>query len=709
MKIEMKNLTITFLAVALLSIVLGTTNIGLAQTNMSQKPAPGPVPHLNAPTTSEFKLKNGLRVVLVEDHRQPVVFFRTLILSGSAVDGKNIGAAGAVARLLEKGTKTMSADEIAKKVDFYGAQIAAVANADDINIYTSGLTKDLAVILPIYSDVIRNPSFPSDELAKYIAQRDAALAAEKKDAGSPGRFMGRKLIFGDHPYGAIENEATVKAITVDVVRAWHAKNFGPNNAVLSINGDITKEQILPMLEKAFGDWASVTPAIPQYTELHDIHGMPIILIDRPGSVQSNIRLQRLGLKRSDPDYDKAAFLAAIFAGNGTIGFQNRLFQNLRERHGYTYTPGGSLTASIDRGVLVAVAGVRNAVTDSALDQMLYEYKRLSSEPIVGAEMDLDKSIVTGSYLMSLADPTMMNVQALATIEYGLPNNYFQTYAERITNMTGDELVAIGKKVYPANDIAVIVTGDAKAIKSKLERFGDVKVYDVNLNLEGSAPATASAPALTPSKATLAEVLTKFYGVLGKKALEKVTDRTTEADVQINAQGQQIAGKLVSIEAAPNKKYETLTLPFGVMHNWVDGEHVWMQQGAQSQELKGDDLQHELTDAEFLPELHLQTAGHSVRLIGEMPSKLGEPCYVLEVTRPDASIEKWFISKKTGLLMERDQNSSAGPTELAFSDYKAVDGIMLPYKIAVTGNQELTMTVTKYKHNTHPKADVFKKK
>src|SRR5436305_14622594 len=109
--------------------------------------------------------------------------------------------------------------------------------------------------------------------------------------------------------------------------------------------------------------------------------MTLSLVNRPSSVQSTIRLQKLGLAATDPDFDKASLLMSIFAGNGTIGFQNRLFQNIREKHGYTYTPGGSLTTSLDRGVMVAVAEVRKNVTDSALDQLLIEESRLASEPI----------------------------------------------------------------------------------------------------------------------------------------------------------------------------------------------------------------------------------------------------------------------------------------------------------------------------------------
>lgn len=688
-------------AFCLVSIAI-TGNATFAQSGPAVRPVAGSVPKAVFPEFTEATLKNGLRVVIVEDHRQPVIYIRTLIMSGGASDVKHIGSSGAVAALLQKGTTTRSADEIARKIDFYGSSIAAGASSDDVNIFTSILTKDIDQVLPIYADVIEHPVFPQDELAKYVSNKLAELKQSRQDPSYPGRMMGRKLAFGEHPYGAVETEESVNALTTDVLKKWHDKNFGPNNAVIAINGDVTKSEIMPILEKYFGEWKPVTPDKPQYPVLNDIKGTPIVLIDRPGSVQSSIRLERLGLRRGDALYDRASFIASVFAGNGNIGFGNRLFQNIREKHGYTYTPGGSLTSSIDRGVLVAIAEVRNAVTDSALDQMLYEYRRLSTEEIPADELAMDKSIVTGSFLMSLANPSTTSSNLLEIMEYNLPKDYFQTYAARINALSASELKSVAARVYSPNDIAIIVTGDAKEIKPKLARFGDVAVYDVDLK-------PASQMAYAPSDLTLDKVLDKFYAALGKPALEKVNDRTTEADVEITFNGQSMPGKLTSVEAVPNKKYEKLSLTFGTMQNWVDGEHVWQQQGPKSAELTGDDLKRELADAEFSPELKLGDANHKLGLLGSTTLKSGEDAYVLSLEKPNTNPEKWYISKKSGLLVQREVASPAGMTVMSFGDYRPVDGVMVPYSIALTGAQDLQLTVTSVKQNTHPDPAMFQKK
>jgi predicted Zn-dependent peptidase len=696
---KLRNLDRQLLAMLTCILLLATT--ARAQVDRSQRPAPGPLPSAAFPPYSEIKLSNGLRIVVVEDHRQPIVYFRTMILTGGATDGAHIGTTGAVTYLLEKGTTTRSADDIAKKLDFYGSQIGIGANSDQVSVYTSILKKDLKEVLPVYADVMLHPTFPQSELHKYISQRVAAIKQDQQDPSYPGRMLGRKLIFGDHPYGAVETEATTKALTRDVIAAWHAQNFVANNAVIAVVGDVSKDEIVPMLEKQFGTWQQGNPPKPQYTELHDVSGTQIYLIDRPGSVQSDIRLERLGLRRAEPDFDKASFLAAIFAGNGSIGFQNRLTQNIREKHGYTYSPGGSLTSSIDRGVLVAVAEVRNAVTDSALDQMLIEYKRLANEEIPADELTLSKSIVTGSYLMSLADPATTSSNLMELMEYELPSDYFQTYANRINAITSADLKAVAQKVYPSDNLIAIVTGDAKEIKPKLDRFGAVRVYNTDLEPEGTLH-------MTTADLPLDEVLDKYYAALSKSALEKIHDRTTVADVTITMTGNEMPGTLLTVEAAPNKKYERLTLTYGVMENWVDGKHVWMQQGPQSKELRGPALQEQLAEAEWAPELHLKDKSKKVMLVGMQKLKSGEETYVIQVEKPVGGIEKWYISKNTWLLVRKDQAVEGGTVVSEYSDFRKVNGVMIPYKTVQSGAQDITISLTDVQDNTHPDPKNFVK-
>jgi zinc protease len=673
-----------------------------AQVDHTQKPSPGPVPKSAFPPFSETKLKNGLRVVIVENHKQPLVFFRTLILSGNAQDKESIGAASAVSTLLEKGTKTRTADDIAKKLDFYGAELGAGSNVDDINVSISCLKKDMGEVLPIYSDVIRNPLFPKTEFDKYAARTRSGLTAAKQRPTELARKMGRKLTYGIHPYGEIETEETVGKLSSEVLKSWHNKNFCAENAIIAVVGDVTEKEIMPLLEKYFGDWQKGSRVLPIYPPLENTHGMTISLVNRPSSVQSYVRLQKLGLSATDPEFDKASLLMSIFAGNGTIGFQNRLFQNIREKHGYTYTPGGSLTTSLDRGVMVAVAEVRNAVTDSALDQMLIEYRRLSSEQVPASELDFAKGLITGKYLMDLANPQMTSAKALSILEYGLPKDYYTTYATRISGFSADELQRTGQKVYSPGDVSIIVVGDAAQVKTKLERFGKVNVYDLDLN-----PIKFNTEIVKPSAMSLDQVLELMYKGLNKPALEKITSRETIGERGINFTGDMKKGAMTTLEVSPNKKYERLEFGSFFLESRNDGHQILHYYPGGNGVADTANDKYELAGTEFNDALHLKDPNNSVKLLGTGDTPAGE-AYVLDVVKNGIDHEKWYVNKETGYIV-RKSFLSGDELTTDYSDFRMVDGIPYPFHEDSHGSAEMIVQVTSIKHNVPVDEKMFMKK
>lgn len=687
----------------LILLSLAFVSAGIAQIDRSKKPAPGPVPKSSFPPFSETKLKNGLRVIIVENHKQPLVFFRTLILSGNAQDRQAVGAASAITALLEKGTKTRSSDDIAKKLDFYGASIGAGSSVDDINVFISCMKKDLGEILPIYADVIKNPSFPKDEFDKYASRTLSSLKAAKQSPSELGRKMGRKITYDIHPYGEIITEETVQKLTPQMLKDWHSVNFSAENAIIAVVGDVTEKEIIPMLEKQFGDWNKGSRVQPVYPNLENTKGMTISLINRPSSVQSSIRLQKLGLAVTDKNFDKASMLMSIYAGNGVIGFQNRLFQNIREKHGYTYTPGGSLTTSLDRGIFVAVAEVRNAVTDSALEQMLMEYRRLSEEQIPAQELDFAKGLITGKYLMDLANPQLTSAKALSILEYGLPKDYYSTYATRFSSYTSEELQRVGQKAFSPNDINVIVVGDALQVKSKLERFGKVNVYDLDLK-----PIKFTEERLSPTTMTLDQVLELMYKGMNKPALEKITTRQTEGEKAIGVTGEVHKGAMTIIEQAPNKKYEKID--FGapmIMEARNDGNHIYQYYPGGNGVINPNEKE-ELAGTIFNEALHLRDAGNSVRLLGLGESPGGES-FILDVNKNGLSHEKWYVNTKTGYITRRMIISGEESSTTDYSDFRMVDGIPYAFHEETHGAGDMSFQITSIKHNVSVDEKLFMKK
>lgn len=689
------------LLIIVFSVVIGFTT-SFAQGARPKKPGPGPVPKAAFPPFTDFTLKNGLRVILVEDHKQPIVYFRTLIMSGTAADGNAVGSASAVSALLEKGTKSKSADDIAAKLDYYGAELGAAATNDNINITISCLKKDMKDVLPIYFDVIKNPAFPKDELEKYRSQTLSGLKSLKRSSAEPGRRLGRKLTYPGHPYGNFETEETVNALTGANIEQYHSTNFVAANTLLAVVGDVTKEEITAMLEKNIGDWKQGERAKVFFPPLPETKGMNFSLVDRPNSVQSTLRLQRLAMKKTDPDYEKASFIAAIWAGNGLIGFQNRLFQNIREKHGYTYTPGGSLTSLLDRGVLVGVAEVRNSVTDSALDQMILEYRRLSSENIPDAELSFAKGLVTGKYLMELADPQATSAKALDIIQYGLPKDYYSGYPARVEKFTSDELRKTAQKVYPPNDLNVLVTGDASKIVSKLERFGKFNAYDLDLK-----PIAKVDAALKPAALTLDQVIDKYWAAINRQALEKVTSIEKNSTITIMDATASIPGTMTEISMYPNLRYETFTLQsVPKIERKNNGNKIYEYQGGQlTRGVDGRELADEQSFVMFHKELMLKDPLQNVTLRGISETQYGD-CYVITLDKVGTGKETWYISEKTGYLVRRTQETKDGDVMYDYSDFRKVNDIPMAFKTVITGPMNMNVDYTEIKFNTNPDKSLF---
>ncbi len=686
---SMKN----FIVLIVSAFVIFGASASVAQIDRSKKPEPGPLPKSISSSFNEIKLKNGLRIVVVEDHKQPLVYFRALVLSGNAQDGNTIGAAAAVSSLLEKGTKTMSADDIAKKLDFYGATIGTGSTVDDINITVGCLKRDLDKVLPVYADVMKNPLFASDEIEKYKTEQLSNLKSARQSPAELGRKMGRKLLYDAHPYGYFQTETSIKALSSEVLKNWHKDHFSAENTIIAVVGDITEKEIKPLIEKYFGDWQKGAYHQPSYIPLAESQGMSITLVDRPGSAQSSIRLQRLGLPVTSPDFDRASLVASIFAGNGVIGFQNRLFQNIREKHGYTYTPGGSLTKSIDRGVLVAVAEVRNSVTDSALDQMLLEYRRLSQEKITDQELTFAKGLIAGKFMMDLADPQNTSALTLSTIEYGLPKDYYATYPDRISKFTAAELQEVASRVYPPNDLHVIVIGDASQVLPKLQRFGKVTVYDLDFNLVKDVK-----KAMAPTKMSLDQVLEKMYSGLNKSAMEQLKSRATNGSVTLELAGKPAKGTIEVLEAPAHKKYQKVDLggPYQI-ETRIDGTNVYMSYPGGAGPADPETAKEELSNSVFNQELHLKDPGYDVKLLGVSAVPAGV-AYAIEVNKPTGTKENWYIDTVTGYVTRREHFGANGVSSEDFSNFKVIDGIPYAFSVVTRGGGDNILEINSIKHN-----------
>jgi predicted Zn-dependent peptidase len=446
----------------------------------TKKPEPGPAPEASFPAYREHVLKNGLRIFHILDDRKPTVTLRLMIKSGAADDGAKAGVAGITATLLNRGTKTRDAVTFAKETDGIGSRVEASAGSDASTVGASALSSKADAVLGLLADAVLNPIFPADQFEKVRKQVLSALQADREQPRSLAGRLASKLVYGEHPYGASSTPETVKALGREDAVAFHQTHYVPGNATLAVIADRPLEDILPLVEKHLGAWTGV---VPKKSERPEIPALPsattVHLIDRPGSVQSYIDIVHRGPGRSTQDLPEINVVNATLGG----GFSGRLFQNLREKNGWTYGAYSAFDLMKDGGSFSESAETRNDVTHLAVRELLAEAARIRTELIPEDELALQREYNVGNYLLSLERPerTVMRVQDIDL--YGLDASFYRTYAKRMAAVTPALAKQTAERHVKPGAAYIVVVGEAKEIRAELEKFGSLTVYDVDLNVK----------------------------------------------------------------------------------------------------------------------------------------------------------------------------------------------------------------------------------
>ena len=429
--------------------------------------------NVKLPRPREVTLKNGLRVALLEHHRSPTFVMRMVFMSGGLSDPPDRrGLAQHTATLLREGTTNRTSRQIAEQLDSLGTILFGNAGTSSfISFVTaSGQAEKFDQILEIFTDVIRNPSFPADELAKYLARTISQYEVMKSDPDFLAAERFNQALYGGHPASLIVPpiDALKKTTPAELAR-FHATHYRPNNAVLLIVGDVTLTELLPKIERAFGDWKSApvpktaTPPVPAQPAAR-IH-----LVDRPDSVQTVIHLGNLAIERKHPDYFSLLLMDRIIGGPS-----GRLFNNLREDKGYTYGVGSYFTGSNYPGFWLATSSVRTEVTEDAMREFLYEFKRMREEQVTPEELENAKRSLTGKFALSLELPQALLQNIFTQKIFDLPDDYWDTYSSKVSSISREDIQAAARKYINLRDLQVVAVGDASKIHRALEKYGAVE-------------------------------------------------------------------------------------------------------------------------------------------------------------------------------------------------------------------------------------------
>ena len=442
----------------------------------SQAPAPLPPRPISIPTPRETTLPNGLSLVVVEDKRLPLISYRLAFRVGGAFDPPDLpGLTDLLAGLLPEGTESKTSKEIADEVARMGASLSAGATSDYTIVAASTLSQFNDPVLALLAEVILEPSFPENEVALAKQNTKESLRQQRAQPSFLASEMVARVMFGDHPYSVVApTPESIDRSSRDEFVRFHRQNLVPNNAVLIVVGDVHYDEIVKQVESLFSTWNRGEEMVANFPAPPVRTSRKAYLVDRPGSAQSNIVIANSGILRTSPDYFPIMLMHTVLGANAS----SRLFMNLREDKGYTYGAYSTLDARRTAGTFRVTAEVRTPVTGDSLKEFFYELNRIGSEPVSQKEIADAKSYLTGVFPIRLETQEGLTDQLVQIKMLNLPNDYLDTYRDRIQAVTVEEIQRVAQKYIKPDEAALVVVGDGASVLDQMKPYcEDIEVYN----------------------------------------------------------------------------------------------------------------------------------------------------------------------------------------------------------------------------------------
>ncbi len=684
--------------IILFSVLVFIANTLNAQIDRSTPPEPKPAPEIEIKQPHTFTLDNGLEVIVAQNHEVPMVYFQLAVDVDPVKEEDAVGYVSAAGNLIRNGTENRSKSEIDEAVDYIGANLYTSGNG----VYATCMNEHKETLMEILSDIVLNPTYPEEEVNKYKEKEISGLASQKTDASSIASRVGRKLRFQDHPYGEIKTEKTVENITRELIQDYHTNYYKPNKSYLVISGDIQIDEAKKLATEYFGDWKKADVPSHEYPfpELSDER--EVAFVNKDGAVQSVVEVTYpVDLEPGSEDAIKTRVMNSILGGGL---FSAYLMQNLREDKGFTYGAYSRLNNDPLVGSFLARAEVNGEATDSSVTEFLHEMNRIREEKVDEDHLDLVKNSIYGQFARDMEDPRNYSRYTLNLMRYDLPDDYYQNYLKRVEEVTQDEVQEMAKKYIKPGEATVLVVGNQEKVADKLEKFaGDGKVdfYDIYGNPVEEAE--------TEIGNTTAEDVIENYikAIGGRENLKKVED--IKQVYVMNMQGREIESRI--LQKKPDLYKMEMVMNGNVMQKQVfDGEEGVAEGMGQKQTLQGEQLDRMKYEAKLNKFLRYDELGVNLELTG-VEKVDGKDTYKIEVENPNGNKHVDFYDVESGLKIQSKSKVQTQQGEMTqvekYSDYKEVNGVLMPHKMEISGMQNMTMKAKKIEINSGLTKEDFK--
>lgn len=688
---------LAFIAATLLFISSGYAQ----KIDRSKPPKPGPAPTISLKDPVQFKLKNGMTVLVVENHKLPRVSARFMIDRGPVKEGEKAGVMSLMGQMLLEGTRKRSKSEFDQQIDQTGSSVSLSSSGGTVD----ALTRYFDQTFMLMAEAITEPALEQAAFDKLKTMGINALKTTERSADAISQRVVSALSFGrDHPMGEFQTEETLNNLTLSDVKEAYGKYITPSRSYLTFVGDITPDKAKALAEKAFGNWQGVKLQLPSLAQVDNVEQTEINLIDLPSAVQAEITVVNLiELPMSSPDYF-AVLLANQILGGGSTG---QLFQNLREKHGFTYGAYSSAGSGRFQTTFKAYASVRNDKVDSAVAEIMKEIRQLRTQPVSDTTLSNAKMLYTGNFALSLENPALPASFAANILINGLDKDFYRNYLKNIGKVTSADVQRVAQKYFNHDNTRIIVVGKASDLKDGLQKLGyPLKMYD-----KYATPLTDQKRELPP--VSTKEIIGKYMDAIGgKDELDKV--QSTLITGAINTRGMKLTVEEKTM--APNLSMLTITMAGQpIMKEVFDGTKGWREQMGQKIDYSAQELSAKKDIRGLFNQANYFSDGYTVKLAGT-ENIAGKDAYKIIVTMPSGQVTNEWYDAASGLLIKTESSMEMQGQKviqsLEYSHYEPIGKVLFPHTINMTtstaaGAQEMTMELDSIKVNEGVTKNDFK--
>jgi predicted Zn-dependent peptidase len=663
-----------------LLVVLILTNSVFAQLDRSQRPAPAAAQKINIPASQVFTTSNGITVILSENHKIPKVSIELSLGNTPRLEGNKAGLADFTGSLLMSGTTTRSKDQLDREIDFIGADLSAGSSS----MYLGCLTKHLNKGLDLMTDVLYNANFPESEVERVRKQNLSGLQSTKADAGEMASNATRAVNFPNHPLGEIMTEATLQNISREDLIAYYKSTFTPQGSYLVVVGDITRAETEALVQTYFASWQGGPVYQASLGKGQLDKGNRVIFVKKPGAVQSVVYVTfPIDIRSGHKDQLALNVLNGILGGGG---FGTRLMQNLREDKAFTYGCYSTLNITENGSWMSAGGNFKNAVTDSAITEILKEFAGIIEAQVTDEELSLTKNNMAGGFARSLERPQTVARFALNTIKQKLAPDYYQKYLQQLEAITKEDVLRVAQLYFTAKNCHIIVVGNEEILPKLLPFDSDGKIEKLDAF---GAPIKETKSADITADQLIDSYVMALTGTSAKKAaLKKV--KAIKSYIRVSElSSEQIPFALSSTDYFWDgvKEASKMEMPGMVLqksyYDGVSGYTFSMQNGRE--DLKAEEVAAKQKASGLIAELNYKAKGMNYELKG-IETFDGQDCYVLYTT--DGQAENYDYFTTNTFMKVRSTNLRKAGDELVettttFSDFKLVNGMMFAHSFSMS--------------------------